>query len=370
MNTFEHLQGRGLTFESVRVRAVSVPLRFPIVAKVGQFTHWPFVLIDVHTKEGITGHGYLEPYVAASIPAIGNIIQMMSDQFRGKPLAPLNIYSDAMKSLHLLGRQGISLIALAGLDMAIWDALAKSVQLPLVSLLGGQPGKIRAYNTNALWLSPLESLADQAKFLINQGGFKALKLRIGRPSAKEDIQAIKMVREAVGEDVLIMTDFNQGMGYAEVIQRMHQLDDQGLYWFEEPITYDHTDGNAMLTAQIKTPIQIGENIYGPREFYKAVKAGAADMFMPDLMRIGGVTGWMRAAAIAGAAGYPLSSHLYPLVSAHLLLASETADWLEWSDWCNPILAKPFEVADGMATIGNEPGNGIEWDEAAVTKFKI
>jgi mandelate racemase len=240
----------------------------------------------------------------------------------------------------------------------------------LVSLLGGQPGKIRAYNTNALWLSPLDSLADQAKFLIHQGGFKALKLRIGRNTAKEDIQAIQVVRDAVGDDIHIMTDFNQGMNYAQAVQRMHQLDDQGLYWFEEPITYDNTDGNSMLTAQIKTPIQIGENIYGPREFYKAVKAGAADMFMPDLMRIGGVTGWMRAASIAGAAGYPMSSHLYPLVSAHLLLASETADWLEWSDWCNPILAKPFEVSDGMATIHNDPGNGIEWDEAAVKKFTI
>ena len=129
-----------------------------------------------------------------------------------------------MKSLHLLGRQGITLIAMAGLDMAIWDALAKAVQLPLVSLLGGQPGKIRAYNTNALWLSPLETLADQAKFLINQGGFKALKLRIGRPTLKEDIQAIQTVKAAVGEDILIMTDFNQD-GHEDIFVTNGHIDD-------------------------------------------------------------------------------------------------------------------------------------------------
>ena len=370
MKSLDSKKGLELTLEKVSIRAVSVPLRFPIVAKVGEYTHWPFILIDVHTREGITGHGYLEPYVESSVPSIMALLEVLAEKFQGKPLAPLDIYSDAMKSLHLLGRQGITLIAMAGLDMAIWDALAKAVQLPLVSLLGGQPGKIRAYNTNALWLSPLETLADQAKFLINQGGFKALKLRIGRPTLKEDIQAIQTVKAAVGEDILIMTDFNQGMNFSEAVQRMHQLDDQGLYWFEEPVAFDNIDGCASLAAQIKTPIQIGENIYGPREFYKAVKAGAADMFMPDLMRIGGVTGWMRAAAIAGAAGCPLSSHLYPLVSAHLLLVSESADWLEWSDWCNPILAEPFEVIDGYATINNTPGNGIRWNEAAIKKYTI
>jgi len=370
MHTQHSSLGSSLTFESVRMRAVSVPLRFPIVAKVGEYTHWPLILIDVHTREGVTGHSYLEPYVASSIPAICSIIELLGEKFKGKPLAPLDIYSDAMKSLHLLGRQGVTLIGMAGLDMAVWDALAKSVNLPLVSMLGGHPGKIRAYNTNALWLSPLETLGEQAKFLVNQGGFKAIKLRIGRPTAKEDIQAIRTVRDAVGEEVLIMTDFNQGMNFSEVVQRMHQLDDQGLYWFEEPVAYDNLDGCALIASQIKTPLQIGENIYGPREFYKAVKAGAADMYMPDLMRIGGVTGWMRAAAIAGAAGYPLSSHLYPLVSSHLLLASESADWLEWSDWANPILAKPFDIKEGHATVPGEPGNGIQWDEAGVKKYLL
>ena len=370
MTTITSPQGLSLTFESVQLRAVSVPMTNPIVSNVGQYTHWPFILIDVHTREGVTGHSYLEPYVHKSIPAISSMIQVLADHFKGKPVAPLDIYADAMKMFHLVGREGISLIAMAGLDMAVWDALARAAQLPLVSLLGGQPGQIRAYNTNGLWLIPLDQLAAQAKKLVAQGGFKAVKMRLGRKTLAEDVQAIRIVREAIGDDILLMTDFNQGMSYGEVLQRMHQLDDQNLYWFEEPITYDNLEGCAQIAAQIKTPVQIGENIYGPREFYKAVKAGAADLYMPDLMRIGGVTGWMRAAAIAGAAGYPLSSHLYPLVSAHLLRVSKSADWLEWSDWADPILEHPCEVKEGVVNVADQPGNGIEWNEAAVAKYAI
>lgn len=362
--------GISLTLESVQARAVSVPLRRPIVAKVGQFTHWPLILIDLHTREGVIGRGYLEPYVPKAIPAITQLIAVLAERLQGQILAPLDAYGDAMKMLHLVGRDGVSLIAMAGLDMAIWDALAHAARLPLVSLLGGQPGPIRAYNTNGLWLSPIETLAAEARSLVADGGFKALKMRLGRPTLREDIEAIRIIRDAVGEDILLMTDFNQGMTFGEVLQRMHGLDDQGLYWFEEPIVYDNLEGCAQIAREIKTPISIGENIYGPREFYKAVTAHAADLYMPDLMRIGGVTGWMRAAAIAGAAGLPLSSHLYPTVSAQLLRASESADWLEWSDWASPILAEPVAAHSGIITVPNAPGSGIAWDEAAITRYAI
>ena len=366
----QYQTGTTLTLESVKVRAVSVPLRRPIVAKVGQFTHWPLILIDVYTREGVVGHSLLEPYVQGAVGAISKVVEFISDMFKGKPLAPIDVYSDAMKVLHLNGREGMTLIALSGLDMAIWDALARAAGLPLVTLLGGSPGTIRAYNTNGLWLSPLKSLAKEAKELVADGGFKAIKMRLGRAKLKEDIEAIKIIRDAVGDDVAIMTDFNQGMAFGEALQRMHALDDQGLYWFEEPIVYDNYDGYAQITREIKTPLQIGENIYGPREFYQAVKAQAADLYMPDLMRIGGVTGWMRAAAIAGAAGLPLSSHLYPVVSAQLLRVSESADWLEWSDWAQPVLAEPFLVKDGYATVSAAPGNGLAWNEAAIKKLAI
>ncbi|HWQ37838.1 MAG TPA: enolase C-terminal domain-like protein [Burkholderiales bacterium] len=359
-----------LTLESVQVQALSVPLRRPIVSRVGEYPNWPFILIDVHTREGVVGRSYLEPYVHKAVKPIAQVIENIAGEFIGKPIAPLDVYGGAMKTLHLNGRQGMTLIALSGLDMAIWDALARAAGLPLATLLGGSPGPVRAYNTNGLWLIPKEKLASEARSLVEEGNFRAIKMRLGRPSLKDDIEAIRIVRDAVGDDIILMSDFNQGLTFGEALQRMHGLDDQGLYWFEEPIVYDNYEGCAQIARDMKTPIQIGENIYGPREFHKAVLAKAADLYMPDLMRIGGVTGWMRSAAIAGAAGLPLSSHLYTPVSAQLLRVSESADWLEWSDWAEPFLAEPFLAKDGHAIVPDTPGNGLDWDEAAVKKYAM
>jgi mandelate racemase len=357
-----------LTFESVTIRAVSIPMRRPIVAKVGTYQEWPFILIDVKTKEGVIGRSYLEPYLKNAIRYVGPAIQDMAEAFKGRQLAPLDMYRDVIGTLHLLGRQGVSVIAAAGLDMAIWDALAKAAGLPLAELLGGTVGRIRTYNTNGLWLLPLEKLAKEARELVDEGNFSAIKIRLGRPKIADDLKALELVRGAIGNDIQLMCDFNQGQTLQEAIWRCHALDDQGLYWFEEPVVFDNYAQSAQLARELKTPVQIGENIYGPRSFLDAVRAEAADLYMPDLMRIGGVTGWMRAAAIAGAAGHPMSSHLYPEVSAHLLRATETADWLEYRDWGNPIIKEPFQVKDGQCIVPDRPGNGIEWDEGAVGRL--
>jgi len=184
----------------------------------------------------------------------------------------------------------------------------------------------------------------------------------------DDLAAIAAVRDAAGATTKLMCDFNQGLSLGDALARCHALDDQGLYWFEEPITYDNIPGYAQLACELKTPIQIGENFYGPRLLYQALLAGAADYVMPDLMRIGGVTGWLRAAAITSAAGVPMSTHLYPEAAAHLMRVTDTAHWLEWQDWANPILAEPFQIKNGHLLVPDRPGCGISWDEKAVAKF--
>ncbi len=182
--------------------------------------------------------------------------------------------------------------------------------------------------------------------------------------------AIKAVRDAAGNDIKLMVDFNQGLSLGDALQRCHQLDDQGLYWFEEPIVYNNIAGYAQLARELTTPLQIGENFYGPRALYEAIRASACDYVMPDLMRIGGVTGWIRAAPIAAAAGIQVSTHLYPEAAAHLMRVTETAHWLEWQDWANPILKEPFPVRNGHIEIANRPGVGIEWNEAAVNRYRL
>ena len=357
-----------LTYESVRVRPVVIPLRRPVVSKVGRFDAWPLVLIDLATREGVVGRSYLEPYLATAARYLVPLIDDLAAALRGQPVAPLDAYARMTGSQHLIGREGLTLIAASGLDMAAWDALAQAAGQPLCVLLGGSVGPVPAYNSNGLWLTPLEALGDEAAALVAEGGFRALKLRLGRPRLDDDLAAIGAVRGAVGEDVKLMVDFNQGLSLSEALLRCHALDDQGLDWFEEPIAYDLLDGYAQLARELDTPVQLGENFYGPRAMHRAIAAQAGDCVMPDLMRIGGVTGWMRAAAIAGAAGVPVSTHLYPETAAHLMRVTETAHWLEWQDWADPVIAEPFALCDGHLVVPDRPGAGVAWNEEAVKRY--
>lgn len=357
-----------LTLKSVRARPVVVPLKRPVVSKVGLFREWPLILIDLYTNEGIVGHSYLEPYLKQSARYIVPVIEDLAAAAKGQPLAPLDAYRRGIGSLHLVGREGVTLIAVSGLDMAAWDAMAKAAGLPLAAYLGGTVGPVPAYNSNGLWLTPVDELAAEAAALVAEGGFTALKLRLGRERLADDLAAIAAVRAAAGSQVKLMCDFNQGLSLGDALVRCHALDGEGLYWFEEPIAYDNIPGYAQLARELKTPVQLGENFYGPRLLYQAILAGAGDYVMPDLMRIGGVSGWLRAAAITGAAGIPMSTHLYPEIAAHLMRVTETAHWLEWQDWADPILDAPFQLENGQLVVPDRPGQGISWNEKAVAKF--
>ena len=354
-----------LTFHSIRARPVVLKLKRPVVARIATITDWPLILIDLYTEEGIVGQSYLEPYTVKTMKYLIPALHDFGDMLKGHPVTPIEFYGLARKSLHFVGYQGMSMIAVAGLDMAAWDVLAKAADMPLCVLLGGSVGAVTAYNSNGLWLKEPDAVADEAIELRDEGGFNGLKLRLGRDNIQDDLATIDAVRSAVGNDMHLMVDFNQGLHLGEALERCHMIDDHGLDWIEEPIVYDNFDGFAQLAAELKTPIQIGENFYGPRDLQRALQCKACDYVMPDFMRIGGVTGWLRSAAIAGAAGVPMSSHLYPEVAAHVMRVTETAHWLEWQNWADPILRKPFEIRNGLLHIPDSPGIGLEWNEDAV-----
>lgn len=354
-----------LTLRGITARPVVLKLKRPVIAKIATITEWPMILIDLLTEEGIVGRAYLEPYVVKSMRYLVPALNDLGALLKGRIVAPVELFDAARKSLHFVGYEGLSLIAASGLDMAAWDALAKAADLPLCVLLGGSVGAVKSYNSNGLWLREPAALAAEAKELRDEGGFTALKLRMGRPRVSDDLAALDAVRKALGDEIELMVDFNQGLDLSDALRRCHAIDDSGLAWIEEPILYDNLDGYAKLAAELKTPLQIGENFYGPREMHKAIQRNACDLVMPDFMRIGGVTGWMRAAAIAGSAGVPMSTHLYPEVAAHVMRVTETAHWLEWQDWANPILKTPYQIKGGLLHIPDAPGLGLEWDEDAV-----
>jgi mandelate racemase len=361
--------GAGLVVRDVAVRSVVVPLRRPLATKVGAFSHWPLLLIDVRTEQGITGRSYLAPYLRLAASALLPVVRDLGAGLRGHPVAPVASFGQARGWLALAGYQGLALAAVAGLDIALWDALAQAAGLPLAQLLGGTLEPVPAYNSNGLGLIPPAAAGDEALELLAEGGFTALKVRVGRDRAADDIAAIRRVREAVGDEVTLVVDYNQGLTLGDALERCRALDAEGLAWIEEPLRYDDLDGHARLARDIATPVMLGENFYGPRAMSEAIRAQACDLVMPDLMRIGGVTGWLQAAAVADVTGLPMSSHLYPEVSGHLLRVTPTRQWAEWQDWAHPVLAHPFEVRSGQLHLPDVPGNGLAWDEDAVTHYQ-
>src|SRR5437660_3895374 len=217
---------------------------------------------------------------------------------------------------------------------------------------------------------PAADAALEAQALVREG-FAAVKLRLGRTSAREDLDVVRAVKDSIGPDVTLMCDFNQALSVNEAILRGRMIDEEGgLAWIEEPTRADDFAGNARIAQALDTPVQIGENFMGPEQMAQALAARACDYVMPDAQRIGGVTGWMRAAALAQAAGMEMSSHLFPEVSCHLLAVTPTCHWLEYVDWAAPILAEPLAVKDSHIMIPDVPGTGIHWNEKAVAKYLL
>jgi mandelate racemase len=364
MNLDSELTVRGLV-----VHAVDVPMNRPLKTGGGEVDSAAMVLIDLLVEEGITGCSYLFCPTPFVLKPLAKLLSNLAPLIEGDLLAPVEIERKLQQKFRLLGPQGLSAMAMAGIDMAAWDALAKSCEMPLVRLLGGSSCKIPAYNSCGLGMIGPERAAEEAQELL-AAGFSAIKIRLGYRELKTDLEVVRAIRDSVGEDAVLMSDYNQSLSVAEARRRAAALEDEGIYWIEEPTRADDYSGHARIRRDSKTPIQIGENWWGPHDAAKSIEVGASDYVMPDAMKIGGVTGWLRTAALAEAAGIPLSSHLFPEISVHLLAVSPTRHWLEYVDWADPILENPLKIEDGYASTPDVAGIGISWDEGAVQRYSV
>jgi len=358
------------TITGMRARPVLVPMRRPPQSASGAIPGASLVLIDLTTSDGITGRAYLFGFQPFTLRPLVGCLEGLFALVQGDPLAPLALEAKLRRALTLLDTPGLVGLALAGLDMAAWDALAQAHGVPLARLLGAAPRPVPAYNSCGLWIQCVDTLADEAEQLAEEGGFSAVKLRLGRADAAEDLAAVRAVMKRVGGRLEVMADFNQRLTVGEALARGRMLDHEGLAWIEEPIRHDDYRGCAQVRAALKTPIQIGENLTSTFALKDALDAGALDYVMPDVQRIGGVTGWLRASALAQAHGVPMSSHLFPELSAHLLAATPTAHVLEYVDWASPILDQPVQLRAGHVVVPERAGTGVAWNEDAVARYAL
>ena len=359
-----------LTVRAIRATPVEVPLNFVLGTSQGAVRQAPLLLIDLETEEGITGRAYLFCYLRAAAPAIVSLLGEVERVVKGETVAPADLWAKLARRFTLIGVQGIVRMALAGFDVACWDAVAVAAKLPLARMLGAEPRPIPAYNSCGLGLmEDLGALAAEAEQLL-AGGFRAVKLRLGYPTLERDIAAVRAVRRRIGDNVLLMVDYNQALSLEEAMVRGRALDAENIYWLEEPIRHDDYAGAAALARELKVPIQIGENFSLAAAMAMAIEQKAADYVMPDLERIGGVTGWRQAAELAAVNRIKMSSHLFPEVSAHLLAATPTCHFLEYVDWANVLLQEPLVIADGQAIVPERPGHGMVWNKDAVERYRM
>ena len=354
---------------SLRVRPVQVPLRRPLVVASGQIDKAPLIALDLRCDEGPVGQSYIFTYTPQALGPTARLIEEMGQAIQGQAAAPYEIERLLAGRFRLLGATGLVTMAMAAIDMALCDAAAKAAGLPLARYLGGTPKALPAYNSNGLGIVGASAAAAEAAELVGEG-FTAVKLRLGYPTLREDLAVVTAVRRAVGDETTLMVDYNQSLSFAEAMTRVLALDDFGLAWIEEPLPSDDLAGHARLRAKARTPIQLGENFWSPRELARALEAGAGDLYMPDLMKIGGPTCWLRAAALAEPAGIPLSCHLFPDLSAHLLAVTPTAHWVEFVDWAEAIRATRIPRGEGTVLIEERPGFGFQWDEGALARYAL
>ncbi|HEV2674223.1 MAG TPA: enolase C-terminal domain-like protein [Aliidongia sp.] len=355
-----------LTIRKIAARPVMVPLDRPIRTAMGEIPAAPLVLIDVETDQGVTGRSYVFAYTRLALAPLARLVAEVGGELVGEAAAPVERMRGFDRRFRLLGWHGLIGMAVAGLDMAFWDALARAAGLPLAALLGGMPRPIQAYDSFGI----LDPARDEPAILASvAAGFQGIKIKIGGADLARDLADVAAVRSMIGPEVALMVDYNQSLDPPEARRRIDRLAAFDLTWVEEPVPAEDLAAHARVRAGSPVPVQTGENWWFPRAAADAIAAGASDHAMLDVMKIGGITGWLEAAALCRAACLPVSSHGFIEASAHLLAVTPTALWLEHLDKASPVLRRPLAAERGFVT-ARGPGLGFDWDEAAVARFLV
>jgi mandelate racemase len=360
------MAGPTLTIRSFRIRPVDAPLDPPLCNSLGQITRAPLVIAELQTEEGPRGTAYVFAYSPAALLPLAVLAHNIGETLAGRPCAPQTLFDELHDRFRLLGTEGLVEMALSVLDMAMWDALGVAAGVPLAKLLGGTTDPLPAYASLRGWGPAM--LAEEAGAVVAAWGARAVKFKLGHPRLEDDLETVRAVRNAIGPDVEIMVDYNQGLNRPEALRRGLALQRQDVRWLEEPLHVSDDEGLAELSTRLTMPVQGGENWWGPSAMARSLAARATRLCMPDAMKMGGITGFLRGAALAAAARVPMSSHIFIEASAQCLPVVPTRHFLEHLDLAAPVLGETIQLRDGCALVPERPGLGLVWDEAAIARF--
>ena len=336
----------------------------------GEITHFELVTARVRTRDGAEGVGY-----TYTVGAGGAAIRALLED-----LAPLVIGQDAERieavwdrlwwGCHYVGRGGLAAFAISAADVALWDLRARRRDLPLWKVLGGHDPRVKAYAGGIDLLFPLDQLLRQTESNL-QRGFRAIKMKVGRPRLGEDVERVAAMREFLGPDVPLMVDANMRWTVDDAIRASRAFARHEVYWLEEPTIPDDVAGHARIVRDGALPVAAGENLRTVHEFAHLVAAGGVSFPEPDVSNIGGVTAWMKVAHLAEAHNLPVTSHGVHDLHVHLLAAVPNASYLEAHGFgLERFLAHPLPIREGVATAPDRPGHGVELDWRGLEPLRV
>jgi L-alanine-DL-glutamate epimerase-like enolase superfamily enzyme len=366
---------------SVSSEVVSFPVDPPVLRPTGGGIRYiDNVIIHVDTDEGIRGSSYVWTHSAreARLPAAGSIVFVI--QAAVAPLADIVVGRDVREYEKMRADVGlvestigggVLTTAYSGLDMAVWDAMCKSLGAPLYQLLGRRHDSLPTYCNELLhvWNDDSAELAAAAEVLLARG-FSTLKMPLSAFSDDMAVERVRVVREAAGPSVGLAVDLGSTFTFGSALRLSRRLEEFGLAWIEDPIPIDRVDEYARLCAELETPVAAGETSYSMQLFRRLLEQRALDMVIFEPMRVGGITGALKLGALTETFGVPIAPHVYHNVGAHLLSAFSNAAVLEYLPWWDVLLEEPVTPNSGMASAIDRPGIGLEFNPEALAEYSV
>lgn len=355
---------------AVETAIVSLPLPRPVMTPVHHITSVDNVLVTLRTDAGIDGIAYLWCFG----PRRARVLAAMVDELAQYALGfdarqTVALWDKLWRENNFFGRAGVAMLAHSALDTACWDIKARAAGQPLWQLLGGAARSVPTYAGGLFLSDPLEAIVEEARGYVRQG-FRAMKMRAGMPRLADDVKRFAAVREAIGPDVQLMIDAVQAWTPDDAIRACHALAPFDITWIEDPVAFDDHAGMARVAASVPMPLCAGENDYSRVGFARLIGQAGIRIAMPDLQRVGGVTEWMRVAALADAHRLRVTPHAFHEVSVQLMCAVPNGFWLEYVPWWERLFTDPPKLSDGGMTPPAGPGLGLQFDWNALDAHRI
>jgi L-alanine-DL-glutamate epimerase-like enolase superfamily enzyme len=350
---------------------VEVPFERPIATAIHQMRSVGCVLLQLETDQGLIGESYLFTLNAVRLKALHEMLLGFAHQVEGHDPHCVGAIGQAMwDEMNPIGHKGFCIAALSAIDTACWDLIGKAAGQPLHRLFGGCRERVRTYASGGLWLSQSidECLVQAAEFI--DGGFRAMKIRLGKPTIAEDVERVRALRDAIGADIELLADANQVYSVKQAIRLGRALEEFDLGWFEEPVAYQDLAGCAEVRCALMTPIAAGETEYTRYGMRDILDAGAVDVLMPDLQRIGGLSEMRRACALAAARDVPVSTHLFTEHSLCIAGSESNCVSVEHMPWFAPLFNESMEIRDGMIDMPQRPGTGFSFNPEVTRRYRL